>query len=47
MNNMMDSITILQTQMASLLADPDHYQDEVGPAVRERVFSHAQDSDRL
>ena len=54
-NNMMDSITTLQNQMAELLEDqdrffirsPDASSGEKGPAVRGHEYSHAQQSDRM
>ena len=41
-----DSLTTLQTQMAALMEDPNEFQGDEGPAVRARVYDHAQDSDR-
>ena len=54
MGSMMDSITTLQNQMAELLEDPERFftrspdasSGEKGPAVREREYSYAQQSDR-
>ena len=53
---MTDSISQLQLQMAVLYEDPDVFiqrcptaavaNGEKGPAVRELVYSHAQDADR-
>ena len=55
MERMVDSIITLQTQMAALIEDPDLYlmrsptaaSGDKGPAVRELVYSHAQQSDRM
>ena len=54
MERMMDSIIIFPNQMAELLEDPEQFftripdasSGERGPAVRERVYSYAQQSDR-
>jgi len=54
MNRMVDSITILQTQMASLSEDhdvflqrcPDSSTGESGPAVTELRYAHPQEYDR-
>ena len=51
-DNMMDSITTLQTQMAILMEDPTIYMNrarsttDAGPAVRARAYDHEIERDR-
>jgi len=55
MKSMVDALTALQNQMTALMEDLDQYlrrslsasTGDRGPAVRERVYSHAQQSDRM